>query len=257
VGTSANFEGPPNWSPVKSAVTRMTGSGHVTRHKAGSMVRSFVGKMRESGRSGFGGQGGHGRGGGGGGGRGRGGGGGGGGGVRGAARAFGHFVTEVAAMGLAEALRNLGLGSLEGKTPEEIAMALLDALCGPGSTIDSVDLRNALSALVTNLLGDAANFAGAEQALAAAAGSLEQLVQDLFGNYIYERFQTTMYAGLETAHGAAAADGCLEAVRDFVQSELRLEGSSRDLTAIDWAGKEGAVFVNSILNRTLEVFSEP
>jgi hypothetical protein len=44
VGTSANFEGPPNWSPVKNAVTRAAGTGHVTPQKAGSMVRSFVGK---------------------------------------------------------------------------------------------------------------------------------------------------------------------------------------------------------------------
>jgi hypothetical protein len=209
--------------------------------------------MRESGRSGFGGGGG-GRGGG----SGRGGGRrAGGGSVRGAAQSFGRFVSEVATKGLAEALRTLGLGSFEGKTPEEIARALLDALCGPGSTIDAVDLRNALSALVSDLIGDATDFASAEQALGAAAGSLGQLVQNLFGNYIYERFQTRMYAGLEAAHGATAADGCLEAVRDYVQSELRLEASSRDLAAIDWAGKEGADFVNSILDKTFEVFAEP
>jgi hypothetical protein len=214
------------------------------------MVRSFVGKMRESGRSGFGG------GGRAGGGRGRGGRVSGGS-VRGAAQGFGRFVSEVATKGLAAALRTLGLESFEGKTPEEIALALLDALCGPGSTIDAVDLRNALSTLVSDLLGDATDFASAEHALRAAAGSLGQLVQNLFGNYIYERFQTTMYAGLEAAHGAAAADGCLEAVRDYVQSELRLEASNRDLTAIDWAGKDGADFVNSILDKTFEVFAQP
>ena len=195
--TSANFEGPPNWAPVKTAVTRAVGSGHITREKAGAMARSFVGKMAQSGRSGFGGAGGSA-----GGGRGRGGGGGGGTSVSYAAQGFGQFVSDVATKGLGEALRAVGLESLEGKTPKEIAVALLDALCGPGSTIDAVDLRNALSALITNLLVDAANFAETEQALIAAAGSLGQLLQDLFGNYIYERFQTTMYAGLETAHGA-------------------------------------------------------
>jgi hypothetical protein len=249
VGTSANFEGPPNWGGVKSAVTRAVGTGHVTRQEAGSMVRSFVGKLRQAGRSGFGS-----------GGRGagqaaRGRRGGGAGSVLGTAQAFGRFVSEVATKGLTEALQELGLQSLEGKTPEEIALALLDALCGPGSTIDAVDLRNALSALVSDLLAEAMDYASAEQALGSAVPSLEQLVQTLFGNYIYERFQTTMYATLEAAHGATAADSCLEAVRDYVHSELRLEASGRDLTGIDWAGKEGSDFVNSILDRTLNVFT--
>lgn len=260
MGTSANFEGPPSWSPVKGAATRAAGSGHVTRQKAGALVRSFVAKMGESGRSGFG-AGGGGRGGGGGGRsggrRGEGGGGAGGGrsgGIRGAAQGFGSFVADVAQRGLGEALRSLGLESLDGKTPEEIALALLEALCGPGSTIDAVDLRNALSDLLNSILENAADFAAAEEAFAAAAGSLGQLVQDLFGKYIFQRFQTTTYASIEAKHGAAAADGCLTAVRDYIDSELRLEGATRDLTVMDWSGKEGADFVNSVLTKTFEVF---
>lgn len=240
---------------MKGAATRAAGSGHVTRQKAGALVRSFVAKMGESGRSGFGG------GGGGGGGRsgGRRGGGGGGagggsGGIRGAAQGFGSFVADVAQRGLGDALRSLGLESVDGKTPEEIALALLEALCGPGSTIDAVDLRNALSDLLNSLLGNAADFAAAEQAFAAAAGSLGQLMQDLFGKYIFQRFQTTTYASIEAQHGAAAADGCLTAVRDYIDSELRLEGATRDLTGMDWSGREGADFVDSVLAKTFEVF---
>lgn len=262
MGTSANFKGPPEWSPVKGAATRAAGSGHVTPQKAAALVRSFVGKMGESGRSGFGGgrggsrSGGGGGTGGGGAGGGRGGGGGSGSsrGVRSAAQAFGSFVADVARKGLGEALRTRGFGSIDGKTPEEIAVALLEALCGPGSTIDAVDLRNALSDLLNGLLDNAVDFAAAEQAIAAAAGSLGQLVQDLFGKYIFQRFQTTTYAPIEAKHGAAAADGCLEAVRDYIDSELRLEGASRDLSGMDWSGKEGADFVDSVLARTVEVF---
>jgi hypothetical protein len=167
---------------------------------------------------------------------------------------LGSFVADVARRGLAEALRAVGFESLDGKTPEEVAVALLEALCGPGSTIDAVDLRNALSDLLNGLLGNAADFAAAEQAIAAAAGSLGQLVQDLFGKYIFQRFQTTTYAPMEARHGAAAADGCLQAVQDYIDSELRLEGSIRDLSGIDWSGKEGVEFVDSVLAKTVEVF---
>ena len=205
------------------------------------MVGSLVGGMGGLGRGGFGGAAK---------------GGGAGGGARGTAQALGGFLSTVAESGLATALQSLGLGSLEGKSPEEIVLALLDALCGPGSTIDDVDLRNALSTLLDELLDGANDFAAAELELQEAAASLDQIIADLFGNYIFERFQTTMYARLEAKIGAAAS-ACMDSLRDYIHGQLRLEGALRNLTKLDWAGASGAALVNEILERTLAVFSIP
>ena len=237
MGTSTNYSAPPNWGPIKSAVTRAGGT--FTAQKMGEMVGSLVGAMSGAGRGGFGG-----------GARG----GGAGGGARGTAQALGGFLSTVAESGLAAALQSVSLGSLDGKSPEEIAFALLDALCGPGSTIDDVDLRNALSALLEKLLDGATDFAAAEQGLRDAATSLDQVLADLFGNYIFERFQTTMYAKLEAKIGAGAS-ACMESLRDYIHGQLQLEGAQRDLTKFDWAGAAGAGLVNEILQRTFAVFS--
>lgn len=239
MGTSTNYSAPPNWAPTKRVVTSTGGS--FTTDKMEKMASSFVDAMSGAGRGGFGG-----------GARG----GGTGGGARGTAQALGAFLSTVAESGLAAALQSVGLGSLDGKSPEEIALALLDALCGPGSTIDDVDLRSALSALLEELLNNAADFAAAEQQLRDAATSLEQIIMNLFGNYIFERFQTTMYAKLEAKIGAAAS-ACMDSLRDYIRGQLRLEGAQRDLTKIDWAGAAGAALVNEILERTLAVFSVP
>lgn len=237
MGTSANYSAPANWGPIKSTVTRAGSSFTPTRMQG--MVSSFVSGMRGAGRGGFGG-----------------GGGAAGGGAPGVAQGLGEFLSTVAESGLAAALRSVGLESLEGRGPEEIVLALLDVLCGPGSTIDAVDLRNALSALLEELLGGAATFAAAEQALGDQANSLEQVITNLFGNYIFERFQTTMYAGLEAKIGAAAV-GCLESLRDYIRGQMQLEATRGDLTRLDWAGPPGAALVNDILERTFAVFSVP
>ena len=239
MGTSTNYSAPPNWGPIKSAVTRTGGT--FTTEKMGELVSSLVGGMKGAGRGGFGG-----------GARG----GGVGGGARGTAQALGGFLSTVAESGLAAALQSVGLGSLEGKSPEEIALALLDVLCGPGSTIDDVDLRNALSALLDELLNGATDFAAAEQGLRDAATSLNQVIANLFGNYIFERFQTTMYAKLEAKIGAGAST-CMDSLRDYIHGQLQLEGAQRDLTKFDWAGTAGANLVNEILDRTFIVFSVP
>ena len=121
-----------------------------------------------------------------------------GGGVRGAARSLAQFITTVAEAGLAKALAEVGLISLEDKSPSEIASTIVSTLCGPNSTIDQVDLHNAMAATMDKLLGDAKEFKECELALEHAAPTLLETLATLFGNYIYERFCSISYANVHS-----------------------------------------------------------
>jgi len=76
----------------------------------------------------------------------------------------------------------------------------------------------------------------------------------LFECYIIERFKTIHAEHLAVQHGFEAADNIVSEAHHFVAGELALEGTSRDLTSVDWAGREGGEIVSAILERTVAVY---
>jgi hypothetical protein len=130
-------------------------------------------------------------------------------------------------------------------TVEEVALALTDALGGPASTVDDVDLRNALSALIDEICTGAETIEAMEAAFAAAAANLAGIIGRLFGYYIYERFCT------------ATADNYLTQIKDYIDGRLAVEAATQDLSSVDWAGNEGETIVGEILEATRTVFSVP
>lgn len=146
------------------------------------------------------------------------------------------------------------MASLEGKTVEEVRLALTAVLGADGSTIDQVDLQHALSELISERLGEATTLDELEAALRLAGDDLTSLLQGLFAGYIYQRFCTTMYQGLLSKWGVDRAETALAEIRDYISSNLQLEGQSKDLRDVDWTGTEGAKLVDGILDDTIKVF---
>jgi hypothetical protein len=258
MGTSKNYGGSTNWSKTKNDVSRTALGGKLTTEQAKRLVGKFASDMAGASRGGFGNPS---RGGGGGGGSGSGGsrsgeGRGGGGGVRGAAAALGNFLSDVQDRGLKSALEERGIHDLEDGDPNVLILQLADLLGGPGSLIDEVDLRAALCELLRELCGDKEHFTSVEQAFKTAAANLEQVITSLFGHYIFERFNTTMCARVEAQTQGERADRFFEDVHRYIDTELKLEGAAKDLTKIDWRGKEGIEVVNRILNQTIDIFKD-
>jgi hypothetical protein len=257
MGTSTTYGGPPQWKSVKSAVSRAAGQGPLTSHKAASTVRDFVTAMASSNTGGFG-NGSKGTGGGGGsrsrriGGRS-----GKGSGIRGAAASVGQFLRDVQRIGLREVLRTRGCEDIDDFSPTELVLLLADVLGGADSTIDGSDLTNALCDLLRELTENAENIEQAEKLLQTAATRLEQIVRDLIGYYIFERYNTTMSSRLDGKLNVKQADASLMEVRRFIDTEIQLTGTIRDLSNINWRGAEGTEIIEEILQQTIAVFMEP
>jgi hypothetical protein len=268
MGTSRDFLGSPKWGTTKGRATSGGSAGAVGIEKAGKLVASFVQQLGSATTGGFGPKvsGGE-RGGGqgsarGGSGRGGGSGGGGGGrsgrtsgGARGVAAGVGRFVSDVAKVGLSNALEALGLKSCDGKSAAEVALALQEALGGPATTVDQEDLRAALGELMEELLSLADAFAEVEQAFREAAANLSHVIEKLFSHYIFQRFCTLNYHGVMNQHGPANAESFFASIRDYIAEKMNLTGVSKDLGGVNWSGAEGAQVVDSILSETIEVFS--
>jgi hypothetical protein len=265
MGTSTNYKGSPNWGPLKSETTQTGGEGHVTPQKAASIVGGFVGQMQRDSQFGFGaplssGGSGSGRGGnagGGGGGR-RGGGTGQRAGktARAVARGVGSFLADVRTKGFREALAERGLTNLDGKSPDEIALAIADLLSGPASLIEQTALRNALMELVLKWSEGVEQIDELANAVAGVAENIEGALRDFFGHYIFEVFKTVGYQGVLATHGFDKAESMTNQIRDFINAKISGVGATRSLTSIDWNGADGARIVDAIVTDTIAIFGE-
>ena len=266
MGTSTNYKGSPNWGPLKSETTQTGGKGFVTPQKAASIVGGFVGQMQkdsqfgfgaplssrssESGRSGV-----H---------TGRGGGGRGGGGThqtgktaRSVARSVGSFLADVRTKGFRKALAEQGLINLDGKSPDEIALALADLLGGPASLIEQTALRDALMRLVLEWSEGTDQIDELADTMTSVAENIESTLCRFLGHYIFEVFKTIGYQGVLATHGFETAESMTSEIRDFINAKIGEIEATHTLTSIDWNGADGAQIVDEIVRDTITIFGEP
>jgi hypothetical protein len=193
--------------------------------------------------------------------RGKGGGGGKGGGRTGRAarntgRSLGGFLSSVGSVGLTEALREVGLSHLIGQSAAEVSLGLLDTLAAPASTLDEHAARLALARVNDEMLGNADTYGDVEAALANVLDDqgLTQIIASFFGEYLYQLFCRDFYEGWMKKVGASSAARALKNVKDCIASALKSKLVNRDITKLDWRGREGLRITQSVMRDTLEIF---
>jgi len=269
MGTSTNYSAGPNWAPVKSETTQAGGQGFVTPQKAQSIISGVVSQMARAPSLGFGsplsggrsdGSQGRGRGTSGGGSQGGSGVGGGprsriiGGASRSVARGLGHFLSDVSTKGFRDALAECGLTNLDGKSPDEIALALADVLGGPASLIEDAALRDALMEMTLEWSENAKDIEELDVSVRDVAQNIERTLHEFFGHYIFQVFKTVGYQGVLEKHGFEKVESMAAQIREFIDAKISGVEMARDLSTINWTGHSGAEIVNGIVRDTMEIF---
>lgn len=262
MGTSKGYDMPTggDWTPLKHEATRFVkeeGQGPVSPLKLLSDYLRANGGARGIARGAGGSGGGSGLGGVGRGGGGHGGGGGRGGrGARNVGRNLGGFLSSVATLGLDEALREIGLEDLIGKSAEEVTTGLLDALAAPGSTLDEHAARLALAKLNDELFKRAQTYDDVGRVLSQTLDQqgLARILASFFGHYLYERFCRDFYETWMKKVGASQAARSLKSIKDCITSSLKAKLAGRDVTRVNWRGREGLKLTEQVMQETLEIF---
>ena len=163
------------------------------------------------------------------------------------------------AAGLDTALREIGLAHLVGRAAGEIMAGILDALAGPGSTVDDEAARAALAALNEDLLREAVSADDVGRLLTANldAQGLAGILMRFFSLYIYERFCRDFYERWVKASGSDATRNGLRSVRNYIDSALGSKMVGRDVSRVEWQGEEGRQAVADVLADTCHVFGVP
>jgi len=176
-----------------------------------------------------------------------------------AARNIGAFFSRVDQAGLAEALRESGLGDLVGRPASEISVALLDKLAGPGSTLDKQAARKALMDLNDEIFADAESFEDANDALSKVLDErgLLEILWRFFGFYLYEYFCDFFYERLLKKVGSAQVLQSLKSIKDCIESSVKAKLTARDVTGVDWQGDDGRRLSGEVLGEVLDIFELP
>jgi len=238
MGTSTDFSAPPNWKNLKGDVSRNGGTAP-SPEKARDLLRTHVAtnggsKRISSGR----GQIGTGRT------------------AKNIARSLASFVSSVSQSGLEKTLRDNGLGELIGRSVTEIFVGIISLCGGTDGDMDSADARNALSTTMEELCKEAISADQLEALLAAQMDgvSLGSLLIKYFGNYLIEQFCRVFFGQLVKKHGDAQAHSFLQQIRDVIKSDLEHRTVGKDLSKIDWFGREGSQIASAIMQDTIAVF---
>ena len=253
MGTSTGYGMPTGgeWTPLKTDATQFVKNGENGPISPAKLLRSYL--RAHGGASGIargdGGraQGGAGR---------RGGGAAGTTGARKVGRNLGSFLSNVGSIGLDGALRDVGLAHLVGKSAAEVSAGLLDALSGPGSTLDDHAARIALAKVNDELFAGTETYEDVGHALAEVLDQrgLVHILARFFGYYVYERFCRDFYERWRKRVGVAQAERSLKSIKDYIESRLKVELIGQNVMQMNWRGNEGTMLTEQILQDTLEIF---
>jgi len=171
-------------------------------------------------------------------------------------RKLASFLVSADQQGVEQALDALGLKELIGRPAPEVAMALLDRLAGPGSTLDEASARMALAKLIEELLGKAFTYDEVEKALEEAAdeAKVAALLGKFFALYLYEWFCRCFYENWVKKVGPTKAARGLKSIRECIEASLADKLYGIDITKIRWNAPEGSKLATRIMKETLEIF---
>lgn len=239
MGTSSSRTAPRGggWTRAKGTASRFASGAALSSDVASAYVGALGGSSRAS----------------------RGGGGGGGGGARGAfssakktARSLGSFLGGVASRGLDQTLRDFGLGDLIGRSASEVISGIVDALVGPGTSLDEAVARVALVEVMGELY-DERNVAYENLVDSWESGidrdRCVELLELFLVEAIYQKILSDLADRIEEHSDSVAMTRARELeLRDYIEEMVRFDLRQKDPVQVDWQGQEG----DELITRNLE-----
>lgn len=168
------------------------------------------------------------------------------------ARRLGSFFGSVASRGLDQTLRDFDLGDLVGKPAHEVISGIVDALAGPGATLDEAVARVALVEVMGELYNEVdATYESLVDSWEHAVGRdrCVELFELFLVESIYQKMISDLADRIEGHANSVAMTRARELeLRDYIKKMVRFDLGQNDPLQIDWQGQEG----DELIIRNLE-----
>jgi hypothetical protein len=175
---------------------------------------------------------------------------------------FAGFLAAVAAGGVAEAARTLGIAEFLGRSADAFLVQLADALAPAGALTEDVIARQAMDATLLELDEELGIADGGIEVLARmTAPAMADAVLRYVVNYIYERVLHALTAHIHATARSTAGIGEIErAARRYIEDAVRVDidtaaffGPDGAAIAARWDAVEGQRTINRLFEESYNV----
>lgn len=243
MGTSKSYDGikgNPNWSQLSSSVTRACDTGSISNASLNTVVSNFARLIGGSnyggrGRSNIGGKAG----------------------VR-TAQKLGRFLSSVKSVGFIPTLNSIGFDSTDTTRADDAINYLLEYCAGVATSLDDTAAKAAEKQLLEEIGSDAKSIEelGNNIEEIISEYGIEELLIKYYAYYIHEHLSIDFYEKLIEDKGQRATSNFFIQLKSFLFEKVKNISRKRDLSKIDWAGKEGNELVKNIFEDTLKAFED-
>ncbi|WP_313232111.1 hypothetical protein [Tissierella praeacuta] len=156
-----------------------------------------------------------------------------------------NFINLLNNYGLDYTLENLGLHNLMGKDNQEIFMGLVDYFSPEADSIEDNIVRDC----VTEILNEVDIF-DSEGII-----SDKELLQKFLITYVQKSFITNFFEKIQGLCGNInKTNKAIDEIKNNIRITLQNDYSIKDLTDINWMGREGKEFMDKTCNEAFEIF---
>lgn len=241
MGTSKSYDGikgNPNWSSLSGSVTRACDTGHISNDSLNNVTSNFVKLLRGSnyggrGHSKIGGRAG----------------------IK-TAQKLGGFLSDVKSKGFRFALSGIGFNITDTTKANDAINYLLEYCAGVAASLDETAAKAAERQLLEDIESEAKTFEDLEKNFEEKIEEygIEELLIRFYAYYIYEHLSIDFYEKLIEDKGTTATTNFFTQLKNFLFERVKNVARGRDLSKIDWTGKEGDELVKNIFEDTLKEF---
>ncbi|MFW5872113.1 MAG: hypothetical protein ACOCUT_03315 [bacterium] len=241
MGTSKAYDGikgNPNWSNLSDSVTRACETGPISPNSLNRVTSNFAkllggSKYGGRGRSKIGGRAG----------------------IR-TAKKLGGFLSDVKSKGFRTALSGIGFVVTDTTKANDAINYLLEYCAGVAALLDDAAAKAAEKQLLEELGSDAKTLEEFEKNFEEKVDEygIEELLIRFYSYYIFEHLSIDFYEKLIEDKGRRATSNFYTQLKNYLFEKLKNVSRRRDLSKINWPGKEGDELVKNILEDTLKEF---
>lgn len=166
------------------------------------------------------------------------------------------FFTGVASNGLQQTLDEVGFGSLQGKTFQEVLDFLLVFCTDSNVGMDETAANNASCEIMKELAELAGNELDKFELLVkeyVEGTGLADLLCKFWGIYIFEHLSQRFEEKIKQQKGVEIGKETFKIIKDDILGQVKVLNTQRPIAKIDWKGNDGQKEIDNIFDSVIKI----
>lgn len=175
------------------------------------------------------------------------------------ARRIISFFSGVAGNGLQKTLVDIGFGSLQGKTFQEVLDFLLVYCSESNEGMDETAANKASCEIMKDLANISGNDLDAFEKLvieSVDSNVLSDILCKFWGLYIFEHLSQRFKEKIQQEKGAEIAKETFKIIKDDILGQVKVINTQRPVTRIDWSDSTGKEEIERIFDSIIKILCD-